>query len=85
MKKFILFAALALTLTAPAYAQDAAPAANTPATPETSGDFSAHKQKLLQNISEHIAKMQKKQSCITAAMDEKALNACFEDGHTATR
>jgi hypothetical protein len=39
--------------------------------------FGTHKQKLLENISEHIARMQKKQACISAAADEKALDACF--------
>jgi len=86
---------LSFTLIAAVYAQTTPPAApqgqtpspspGAPATPDP-GQFSAHKQKLLQNIGEHIAKMQKKQSCISAAADEAALDACLsvkEDGSVA--
>jgi hypothetical protein len=45
--------------------------------PSASDQFNAYKQKLLENISEHIAKMQQKQACISAATDDRALYVCF--------
>jgi TolA-binding protein len=38
--------------------------------------FSLHKQKQLDSINEHIAKMQKRQACIQTAENEKALSSC---------
>jgi len=71
---------LSVVLAASVYAQTtSSPAVTTAQTPDKTqdaGQFSAHKQKLLDNIGDHIARMQKKQSCIQAAVDEKALNAC---------
>jgi len=55
------------------------PAVATPATPAPVADvapFGVRKQKQLDSISEHIANMQKRQTCIQAAQDEKALGAC---------
>lgn len=61
--------------TAPAVA--ATPSTAAPASPAAEAvAFSARKKKQLDSISEHIASMQKRQSCIQAAQDEKALGAC---------
>jgi hypothetical protein len=92
MEKKFLIAVMSLgciTLAAFAYAQttltakapSAAPAASAPvvaaAPKQDAGQFNTHKQKLLDDLGDHIAKMQKKQSCIQAAADEKALSACL--------
>jgi hypothetical protein len=66
----------------PSTVSPSAPAAAPPVTAQSAdktqdaGQFSAHKQKLLDNIGAHIAKMQQKETCLKAAADEKALEAC---------
>jgi len=76
-------ALISVLLAAPAFAETA-PAAS-PAPEKTQVDhkaeraahFNEHKQKLLKKIGEHIAEMQKRQSCVQASKDTDAMWACF--------
>ena len=43
-------------------------------------DFPTRKAKILQRINEHLAKMQRAQSCVEAASDFAALRACRPQG-----
>ncbi len=39
--------------------------------------FSERKKEMLEKIADHIADMQKRQSCVQAAADIEAMRACF--------
>ena len=78
MKK-LFFIALLMT-SASAYAADAgAPAAPPPAATAASAgkDFATVKATRLQHIAEKIALYQKAQTCVQAATDSKAMEACY--------
>ena len=87
MKKYILIAAMALTLAAPAaWSQNALPPGgngNGPAPQGQGGQnedpqhFQQHKAEILQRMNEHLADVQKRISCVQAATDQQALRACM--------
>ena len=77
MQKLLLHTALLLTLSAGAYAADA-PA--TPAAPAATKSFADVKATRLQHIAEKIALYQKAQTCVQAAADTQALQACLPKG-----
>lgn len=72
MTKLLLITTLLLTLSAAAYAADA-PAAGAKSFAET-------KALRLQHIAEKIALYQKAQTCVQAANDSAALQACLPKG-----
>lgn len=84
MKKLILMTLALMTATA-LTASSSVFADETTAAPAASGskdsamsakDFPARKAKILDHISERIAKMQQIQSCVQAATDFKSMHAC---------
>jgi hypothetical protein len=46
-------------------------------------EFPARKAKILEHLSEHLAKVQQVQSCVQAANDFAALRACRPHGENA--
>jgi hypothetical protein len=88
---------IAALLAAPAYAETTptapkAQAENKPADDkaEQAKMFSEHKKVMLEKIAEHIADMQKRQSCVQAANDIEAMRACLkrdgaESSHTGDK
>jgi hypothetical protein len=75
MKKLLVIALLMASTAA--YAADATPAATAAAAPHGKHyTFDEKKAWHLKRVSEHIAELQKAQSCYEAAKDEAGLKAC---------
>jgi hypothetical protein len=77
MKKYVLMTLAVMMLAMPGVAWSAAPSG------QQQGDaqrFAQHKAQMLKNMNDHLAAVQKQISCIQAAQNRQALQACMPGG-----
>ena len=82
MKKYVLTMIAVMILAMPGVAWSAAPS-GTAGGGQGQGDaqrFAQHKAQLLKSMNDHLAAVQKQISCIQAAQNHQALQACMPGG-----
>jgi hypothetical protein len=80
MKKYVLMTLAVMMLAMPGVAWSAAPSPAGGSQGQDAQRFAQHKAQMLKNMNDHLAAVQKQISCIQAAQNRQALQACMPGG-----